>query len=390
MEQAGITELPEALRATIAPVDRVNTPCTHRGAETGETVQCGTCRGGVKLKLFSCALHGRCTPMKKTGDIACCVECPDYAAPETNPRRIILRNRQSPGDVLVMSAAVHSLHVAHPGEFKVAVESPCSAIWENNLGVVPVADLGENPERVDAHYPLIHRSDSVAAHFMQGYCDYLAQALSVPVPLATNRPFLYLSDQEKKWISQVEEIMGRKRPFWVVNAGIKSDYTAKIWGTANFQRVVDLLRGRVLFVQVGSLEHLHKPLTGVVNLLGKTDLRQLIRLVYHARGTLSGVTLLHHLAAALEKPSVTIMGGREPVQWNAYPKCHLFHTIGMLDCCRQKACWRSRVERRDDNDEKNESLCEQPVPGVETIPRCMAMISPEEVARRIELIDANL
>ena len=52
-------------------------------------------------------------------------------------------------------------------------------------------------------------------------------------------------------------------------------------------------------------------------------------------------------AAALEKPSCTILGGREPVQWNAYPRAHLFHMVGALKCCQDardgKGCWRSRV-----------------------------------------------
>src|ERR1019366_681393 len=94
-------------------------------------------------------------------------------------------------------------------------------------------------------------------------------------------------------------------------------------------------------------------------------------------------SFLMHLAAALEKPAVTIMGGREPVVWNSYPRQQLMHTVGMLLCCKSGGCWRSRVEKLGDGAEQDGSLCENPVIGEETIPKCMSMIEPEEVAKKI-------
>ena len=37
------------------------------------------------------------------------------------PRRLILRSFQSPGDVLMLTAAVRDLQLAHPGKFQLAV-----------------------------------------------------------------------------------------------------------------------------------------------------------------------------------------------------------------------------------------------------------------------------
>ncbi len=129
----------------------------------------------------------------------------------------------------------------------------------------------------------------------------------------------------------------------------------------------------------------HPPLQNVLNLIGKTDMRQLIRLAWHADGAVCGVTMLHHLMAAHEKPCVTIMGGREPVNWNSYPKCQLLHTFGSMPCCRDGGCWKSRVTKLDDGAEQNNSLCEQPQPGGEPLPRCMTLIRPETVADAIRL-----
>ncbi|HET9129702.1 MAG TPA: glycosyltransferase family 9 protein, partial [Terriglobia bacterium] len=212
-----------------------------------------------------------------------------------------------------MSSAIHSLHQANPGKFLTAVDTSANQLYDFNPDVSVAED---DFERIEMHYPAIHKSDQRAIHFMQGYCEFLSDVLGVSVPLLTNRPLIYLSKQERSWMNQVQELTGRKQRFWIVCAGRKNDFTTKFWGTENFQRVVDSLRGRVLFVQVGATEHYHPPLRNVLDLRGKTDMRQLVRLAWHADGILSGVTFLQHLASALEKPSVVVMGGREPVPWN--------------------------------------------------------------------------
>jgi ADP-heptose:LPS heptosyltransferase len=300
-------------------------------------------------------------------------------------RKLILKNHLSPGDVLAMTAAVHSLHKANPGRFRVAVDTLCPQLWEENPDVETLAVAREEKwEEVPMHYPIVNECNQRAVHFLQGYCSYLEDNLQVRVPLATNRPMVYLSAQEKAWQNQVIDAFDYKGRFWLIVAGKKADYSCKFWGTENFQRLVDALRGRVVFVQVGAAEHHHPPLRNVLNLVGKTDLRQLVRLAWHADGAVCGVTMLHHLMAALEKPCVTIMGGREPVQWNSYPRGQLLHTIGAMPCCRDGGCWKSRVVKLNDGAEQDNSLCERPMPGDEPIPKCMCLIKPEEVVWNVQ------
>ena len=187
--------------------------------------------------------------------------------------------------------------------------------------------------------------------------------------------------------------------------------------------VVERFAGRILFVQVGEAGHHHPALRGVLDLRGKTTLRQLVRLVHHAQGVLGPVTLLMHLAAAVEvgpgmprnRPCVVVAGGREPAQWEAYPHHQYLHTNGALRCCDNGGCWKSRVVPLGDGDAKDEpdKLCEdvvhqwdpalsftreanEPVPAhaaadapwreaTDFLPRCLDMISAEDVIRRIEL-----
>jgi ADP-heptose:LPS heptosyltransferase len=375
--------LRQAQEGVVAAQTTAVQDCPHRGEQVSENGEqklrdCVGCGGRVRLKVFSC-LH----PAREPDEITLqdCGTCLYRPRETTGARKLILKNHLSPGDVTVMTAAIYSLHKANPGQFVTAVDTTCNAVFEHNPDVV---DAGEGFETMEVHYPAIDASNQRLISFASAYCEFFSQALSVPVPLLTNRPAIHLSKREKSWTNQVEE-MGFKGKFWLICAGRKDDYTAKFWGTENYQRVVDLLRGKVLFVQIGAAEHHHPPLRNVVNLVGKTDARQLIRLVWHSQGALGGVTFLQHLAAGLEKPYICIMGGREPVAWNSYPKQFLLHVIGALDCCQEGGCWRSRTQKIGDGDEKDKSLCEYPVPGEEAIPRCMALIQPEEVVAKILL-----
>lgn len=70
---------PQAAPLVQAARPRREQPCQHQGAETGETKQCGTCPGSVKVKVFGCALHGGCTLRKHVATLHCCATCQDYA-----------------------------------------------------------------------------------------------------------------------------------------------------------------------------------------------------------------------------------------------------------------------------------------------------------------------
>lgn len=361
--------------------------CPHRGAEAlvdaegnPRLRECPSCGGHVKLKLFACCHPARVVSAEQADEIVAtdCAACMYQPRDLAQARRIVLKNHLCPGDVLVMTAAIHGLVRAHPGKFAVSVDSTCQAIFEHNPDVVAIA---EGAELVEMHYPLVHQSNQRAVHFLEGYCDFLGGALGVKVPCLVNRPLVYLSRQEKSWVSQVQEITGRPTAYWVLNAGYKTDYTTKHW--PHYQEIVDRLLGRVLFVQVGRTEHCHRPLRGVLDLIGKTDDRQLIRLVANSQGVVCGTTFLMHLAAALEKPAVVLAGGREPRAWNQYPLSTVLGSVGALPCCRQHACWRSRTVALGDGADGDKSLCEAPVYTDPPAARCMALISAEQAAAAV-------
>ena len=147
-------------------------------------------------------------------------------------------------------------------------------------------------------------------------------------------------------------------------------------------------------MQCGEGHHYHPKLKNVIDLVGKTDLRQLVRLMWHADGVICPVTMLMHLAAAVEtkpgrpknRPCVVIAGGREPSHWEAYPHHQYLHTNGALPCCDHGGCWKSRVEPLGDDDEKDDSLCLHPIalPSGVKLPKCLDMITAMDVIRAVE------
>ena len=307
-------------------------------------------------------------------------------------QKLILRNSLSPGDVVMLTAAVRDLHAAYPRRFLTDVRTPCPAIWEHNPHVTPIADDDPGALAIDCHYPLIHRSNHAPYHFIHGFIQFLNERLGLAIAPTAFRGDVHLAPRERVWMSQVQEITREPVPFWIVVAGGKRDYTVKWWDPARYQAVVDHFRDRILFVQVGEAGHEHPPLRGVLDLRGKTNLRQLIRLVHHAQGVLSPVTLHMHLAAAVDvrppmpknRPCVVVAGGREPPHWEAYPHHQFLHRAGALACCDDGGCWKARTVALGDGDEKDrpEHRC---VDIVGTLPRCMEMISPADVVRAIEL-----
>ena len=308
--------------------------------------------------------------------------------------KLLLRNHQSPGDVLMLTAAVRDLHRAHPGRFLTAIDTSCPQLWDHNPNVVHRKVLGRPDRVIDCEYPLVHESNRRPYHFLHGFAQDLECKLRVPVPLTEFRSEVFLSEREMRQPSAVERA-GHTGPYWVLVAGGKYDFTTKWWNPDSFQSVVDHFAGGIRFVRCGDTSHWHPPLRGVVDLVGATNLRHLIRVIWGADGVVCPVTLAMHLAAAVPprsgaprlKPCVVIAGGREPAHWEMYPNHQFLHTLGSLNCCTSGGCWKSRCVPLGDGDANDQDLCAQPVRVREDlwIAGCMQMITPRRVIDAVEM-----
>ncbi len=306
-------------------------------------------------------------------------------------RKLILSNKLSPGDVVMLTAAVRDLHLSYPGQFSTDLRTPFPALWEHNPNVVSLDENDSEVVAIECRYPLIDQANTTPHHCIHGFIQHLNKELDVQIQPSKFCGDIHLSLEEKSWYSKIYELVGCDVPFWIVDAGGKYDVTIKWWDSARFQAVVDHFRDRILFVQVGAKGHHHPKLDGAVDLRGRTDLRQLIRLIYHSEGSLCGVTALMHLTAAvplkkqdrLFRSCVVVAGAREPAHWEAYPDHQFIQNVGALKCALYGGCWKDRTFPLDDGDERDapDRLC---LDVVGELPRCMDMISAEEVIRRIE------
>ncbi len=308
------------------------------------------------------------------------------------PERLILRNSQSAGDIVMLTAAVRDLHRCYPGRFVTDVRTSCSDLWIGNPWLTKLDEREPGVRALECHYPIIHKSNSAPYHFLFGFIEYLNDELGLRIQPTEHRGDVHLTAEEKEWFERVEESEGSARPYWLFASGGKWDYTIKWWSADRYQQVVRHFQDRIDFVQVGESHHHHPAVEGVIDLRGRTTLRQLIRLMYHAQGAVSAVSLLMHLAAAVEvkpgmpknRPCVVIGGGREPPHFTAYPHHQFIHTVGALRCCDNGGCWKARTVPLSDGDRKDEpdQLC---VDVVGDLPRCMDLITAGDVIRRVEM-----
>lgn len=315
-----------------------------------------------------------------------------------DPVRLVIRQFQSPGDIVMLTAAIRDLHKSYPGWFLTDVRTSCADLWEYNPYITPLKDSDPEVIQFKAAYDLIHTSNQGCHHFIHGFIQDLNDRLGIQIKPTELKGDIYIGDVEKTWYSQIREMTGKDLPFWIINAGCKDDFTCKLWETARYQAVVDRYPD-IVFVQIGSKEHNHEPLRGenVINLIGKTSLRQLIRLIYHSAGVITPVSLAMHLSAAIEvhprykratRPTIVLAGGREPSIWEAYTNHAFLHTCGMLPCCDHGGCWASRVYRNqigDGDDKDYTNLCKRPIKSEsgQMIPKCMDMIEVGDVTKAI-------
>lgn len=318
-------------------------------------------------------------------------------AKKTKPQKLVLTHNRAPGDVVVLTALVRDVMKAHPGRFQIDVESSAMDIWRHNPNISKLRK--KKGPRPDIKYLQMDYGRGIRdqnyepVHFMAYFHRDFERKMNVKVPLTEPYPDLYLSKEEKK----VPIVNGR---YWVVISGGKSDFTAKVWEGARMQQVCDHLGDAGLgVVQVGGNDtgHWHPPMKGdhVVDMVGRTNLRDLMRLIHHSDGVICGVTCAMHMAAGLQRPCVCVAGGREAWWWEAYVRenkglapvadrikvPHKFlHTIGTLDCCKHHGCWKNKVVSI--NNDK--SLCYHPVmqPN-QAVPLCLDMITADHVMEAV-------
>ena len=224
-------------------------------------------------------------------------------------QELVIRQKQAPGDVLAATAAVRELHRNYPGKFATAVDTDCPELWENNPLVVDRCEL-QQPRVIDIGWNCGNNNEE-ERHYIHHVCGDLGRKLGLHIHVAKCWGDIYLSQAERE---SVAGFIGWDGPFALIMPGGKTDMRVKIWRDDYYQNVVDYFAGKIKFVQVGRIgaahggTHINPNLNSVISMVGKTGIRDLIRLIHHAQLVVSGVTLAAHLAACVPMPN----GGRRP------------------------------------------------------------------------------
>lgn len=282
---------------------------------------------------------------------------------------------QSPGDLLMLTVAIRDLHLSYPGWFQTDVISFYPEVFFNNRYVTHLPK-DRNIQTIDLDYgPYLHKLRRRGYHFSDCFIYMLNEKLNLCIQKTSPKPHIDLTKNElsKKLFLDKYNL---KKPYWLLNAGIKNDIPLKQYPASFYQKVVNSLNNRPDFhctiVQTGHNHHIHPFIENAVNLVGRTnDLRDYFALVYHSDGCIGPVSMQMHLAAAFDKPCVVIAGGREESSWERY-KGHVYlHSIGKLDCCRLEGCWKTQIAECVTIDEN------------QRYPQCMDMISPDNIVNEV-------
>jgi CDP-glycerol glycerophosphotransferase len=151
--------------------------------------------------------------------------------------------------------------------------------------------------------------------------------LSGEIPL---EPQIALTEDEKKF--------GR---FYKANQiAIMSErtgqYQYKNWGSEKVQQVVDTLRSKYNFIQIGSPED--KTLHGVMNLQGTFPLRKVAAILYNSDLFIGSEGALMHLARCVGCRSVIAYSSAEPISLASYP-CNA--NISAINACSE--CFEKKI-----------------------------------------------
>jgi hypothetical protein len=391
-----------ALRVLSCHGDFENEPCPSR--RYGESIKAHYCN--------DCGCGER--KLARISDIGSAPDAPTFADPHLKlrfrnlqcPRRrpgfsngrsdgsavsIVIKNEQGMGDITLLSGAIRDLHLCHPGMFRISVETWAPELFKNNPGVAYAFRKEHRPKQTNGE-PLVkvecytEEYPSWPSHFATMFHKKLGAALKVEVRPSRIGGDIHLSEEEKMLASPVAE-RGWSGPYWLMWAGYKSDFTTKAYPYVAFQKVVDLLRDKIKIVQVGDRSHNHKPLAGVLNLVGLLNHRQIVRAMYRADGGIGPVSFGMHLAAAVPTPKgkpkerafVTLAGGRESVHFYKYASHRALENVGQLPCCANGGCWKFKAQTSGDF----KPDCLDVVRGEPDYARCMTMIDPEKVAEAV-------
>lgn len=177
--------------------------------------------------------------------------------------------------------------------------------WENNPFISAIVDAEEIDPQIMEKVVLEEDNYCQFGHIIENIC--FCYGLK---PRAL-RPSLFLSAQEMSW--GIDTLSGLKRPVVCLHpTGTSSSTPDSPWFMDNWLQIIERLKDKVGFVQVGKFDTDHKQL-GIES--PETTLREAMAIIWAADMTLGFDSCLSHIATAFEKPAIVL--------WDAVRKSKL-------------------------------------------------------------------
>lgn len=245
---------------------------------------------------------------------------------------------ESPGDDLLATAVLRQWHevrgsraaylTSHASLFQGNPDTAFTAPYDPALaGALQLLGV---PRRRLTYHPYDPATDRSLAPRGEHIVNLMCGAAGLPA-MSDPRPVLRL---------EPAEIVRAPRARIVVQSSALSarmPIANKDWFPDRMQVVADALRRDAEIVQLGTIAD--PPLTGVLDLRGRTTLREAAGVLAGARLFIGMVGFLMHLAAAVGTRSVVIFGGREHPDQSGYPdNVNLFTELPCSPCWLWNTC----------------------------------------------------
>jgi lipopolysaccharide heptosyltransferase II len=335
---------------------------------------------------------------------------------DKKPARILITRLRYLGDVILTTPVVSALKDRYPSaEIYYLAEYPYSEVMLNNPNLEGVLSLKKGLRETlkmvkelrsisfDAAVDLFYNPRSAWLVFMAGIPvreggtrrirKYLyTHNCSVPrevksalahhlyflrmfgVKKGDDHPRIYLTDEEKRGGIKILQSMGLKddnRLLLAMHPG--GTWQAKRWPVENFIKLTSLvknrLNARIVLVHGPGEKNIGESISrsggAGIKLLPLQSIRSLASVLCHCDGVVSNDGGVMHMSAALQRPTVGIMGPTDPEVWFPYINNGPYRV----------------VTRNKDCSPCNKHYCDHL--------SCLREITPEDVYRNIDMVLRN-
>jgi hypothetical protein len=286
----------------------------------------------------------------------------------------------------------------------ISVISSFPALWQYNPHVNDVfhRGAGQVPGEV------LQLPDPLAcagAHVLVQQAAWVAARVFPALRLTELCPQLLLGPDEKERTATTGIMQGGA--FWLVCISGDGDWSTRWWDPKKWQQVIHTLSGDPQFPYVLQIDYPGAKTPSMRDCLSVVDIakpRELVWLVHHSSGVATNSGAYMHMAAAMGRPCVAVLGGAAsssyvgydarardkakahiPEQYHKFlallPQMVLFDAIGNYPCCLTDGCGlRGNGDRREGNCTDLYRPKQYDARNSMPQPRCLVDISPRKVA----------